>query len=80
HVANETALPVDEVELWLVLKPQTSIVHGERTIDPDRDNLRVLGDQETLAELMGDYENANYGYLVMAYKRKLQNSDTVGLS
>ncbi|XP_045823874.1 putative E3 ubiquitin-protein ligase RING1a [Trifolium pratense] len=80
HVANETALPVGEVELWLVLKPQTSIVHGERTIDPNRDNLRILGDQETLAELMGDYENANYGYLVMAYKRKLQNSDTVGLS
>ncbi|KAK2436607.1 RING 1B [Trifolium repens] len=79
-VANETALPVDEVELWSVLKPRTNIVDGERTVDPDRDNLRVLDDQETLAELMRDYENTSYGYLVMAYKRKLQNSDTIGLS
>lgn len=80
HVANETALPANEVELLLVLKPRASIVGGESTIGPDRDNLRVLEDQETLAELLGDYENTSYGYLVMAYKRKLQNSDIVGLS
>jgi hypothetical protein len=67
-VANETALPVDEVELWSVLKPQTNIVDGERTVDPDRDNLRVLDDQETLAELMRDYENTSYGYLVKNLK------------
>jgi hypothetical protein len=64
HVANETALPADEVELLLVLKPRASIVGGESTIGPDRDNLRALEDQETLAELLGDYENTSYGYLV----------------
>lgn len=67
HVANETALPADEVELWLVLKPQVSIVGGERTIDPDKDIFRVLGDQETLAELLATYENTSRGYLVNSH-------------
>lgn len=52
------------MELWLVLKPQGSIVQGERTVDPDKDNLRVLGDQEALAELVETHENASHGHLV----------------
>ncbi|KAL5054208.1 hypothetical protein RYX36_034890 [Vicia faba] len=80
HVANQTAMHEDEVELWLILKPRSSFEEGGRTIDPNTDDLRILEDQETLAELLGTYENTSHGYLVMAYKRKLKNSDIVELS
>lgn len=57
-------MPEAEVDLWLILKPRSSFEEGERTIDPNTDNLRILEDQETLAELLGTYENTSHGYLV----------------
>lgn len=64
YVAFKTDLREGEVELSLVLKPQANIVRGERTVDPDKDNIRVLGDQETLGELLETYKSISCGYLV----------------
>lgn len=64
YVAFKTDLREGEVELSLVLKPQANIVRGERTVDPDKDNIRVIGDQETLGELLETYESISCGYLV----------------
>jgi hypothetical protein len=64
YVALKTALRTDEVEICLVNEPQANVIRAERTIDPKKDNLRVLGDQETLAELIKDYHNISLGYLV----------------
>ncbi|XP_027347402.1 putative E3 ubiquitin-protein ligase RING1a isoform X2 [Abrus precatorius] len=68
-VAIKTMLLADEVELCLVEEPQASIIRGKRTVEPDKDKLRVLGDQETLAEL-GTYHNVSCGHLLFAYKLK----------
>lgn len=65
YVALKTALQADEVELYLVEEPggpQEKIISGERTVDSDKDKLRVLGEQETLAELISS--NLILGHLV----------------
>ncbi|KAK7362818.1 hypothetical protein VNO77_04941 [Canavalia gladiata] len=69
YVAFKTALLADEVELCLVEEPQANIIRSERTVEAEKDKLRVLGDQETLAELNTDH-NVSCGYLLLAYKMK----------
>ncbi|KAL1327169.1 putative E3 ubiquitin-protein ligase RING1a isoform X1 [Arachis hypogaea] len=72
YVAVKTAQQPDDVELCLVEEPgepQVNIIRGERTVDPKKDKVRALGEQETLAELKSC--NLIRGYLLMAYKRKL---------
>ncbi|XP_061371441.1 putative E3 ubiquitin-protein ligase RING1a isoform X2 [Gastrolobium bilobum] len=73
YVALKASLQADEVELCLVKEPQAEIIRAERTVDPDKDKLHVLRDQETLAELKTYHNVSCGGYLLMAYKRKLQN-------
>ncbi|XP_057420069.1 putative E3 ubiquitin-protein ligase RING1a [Lotus japonicus] len=74
HVALKTGLQVDEVELWLVSQPENSILEGERTADAAKDNLRLLGDEEILAELISSGADVTVcGHLVIAYRRKSLN-------
>ncbi|XP_062162412.1 putative E3 ubiquitin-protein ligase RING1a isoform X2 [Alnus glutinosa] len=88
YVAVQTALEDDEVVLYLVKELHSKIdlstsssspLSKSNVIDPDKDKLRVLGEEETLAGLMTD--NLIHGYLLLAYTRKSWNSNFVtGLS
>ncbi|RDY00464.1 putative E3 ubiquitin-protein ligase RING1a, partial [Mucuna pruriens] len=51
YVALKSGLLAHQVELSLVQDPKINIISGEGTVDPEKDKLRVLGDEETLAEL-----------------------------
>lgn len=62
YVALQTALQVDEVEICLVEEQQARIFRSGGTLDPYKDKFRVLGEQETLAELKTD--NFTCGHLV----------------
>lgn len=60
---------MDEVELWLVSQPENSILEGERTADAAKDNLRLLGDEEILAELISSGADVTVcGHLVSPEK------------
>ncbi|KAK4271583.1 hypothetical protein QN277_020257 [Acacia crassicarpa] len=77
YVALQTAVQVDEVEICLVKEHQANIIRAAGSVDPCKDNLQVLREQETLAELKPD--NFSCGHLLMAYKRKLLNSTAASL-
>lgn len=88
YVAVQTASRDDEVVLYLVkelhskINPSTSVsdpLSKSHVIDPDKDKLRILGEQETLAGLTtGNFER---GYLLLAYERKSWDSNfMMGLS
>ncbi|XP_057986254.1 putative E3 ubiquitin-protein ligase RING1a isoform X2 [Hevea brasiliensis] len=81
YVALQTALPADEVEIYLV-KELNSVSNSSTrrslsismpiTIDSCKDKLQVLEDKETLAGLKtGDFTQ---GHLLLAYQRKLWTS------
>lgn len=87
HVAVQTALEDDEVVLYLVkelhskidLSTSASSVSKSGVIDPGKDKLRALEEEETLAELM--MHNLIHGYLLLAYARKSRISNFLpGLS
>jgi hypothetical protein len=76
YVAVQTALEDDEVVLYLVKELHSKIdlstsssspLSKSNVIDPDKDKLRVLGEEETLAGLMTD--NLIHGYLVIISSR-----------
>ncbi|KAI4299406.1 hypothetical protein L6164_032873 [Bauhinia variegata] len=73
YIARQTALQADEVELSLVKEQQANVIRAAGTVNPCKDQLQVLGEQETLAELETD--SLSCGYLLMTYKRKLWNSN-----
>ncbi|CAL0331384.1 unnamed protein product [Lupinus luteus] len=79
YVAIQAAVQADKVELFLVKDPQVSIIRGERLVDPDKDELHVLSEHRTLAELK-IYDNLCLAHLVMAYKANCRARDTVELS
>lgn len=62
YVALQTAVQVDEVEICLVKEQQANIIRAAGSVDPCKDNLQVLREQETLAELKPD--NFSCGHLV----------------
>ena len=75
YVAVQTASRDDEVVLYLVkelhskINPSTSVsdpLSKSHVIDPDKDKLRILGEQETLAGLTTG--NFARGYLVSSSK------------
>ncbi|KAK7252138.1 hypothetical protein RIF29_35884 [Crotalaria pallida] len=67
YVALQHAIQADKVELFLIKEPQADVIRGERPVDPHKDELHVLSEQRTLAELK-IHDNLCLGYLVMAYK------------
>ncbi|TKY59239.1 putative E3 ubiquitin-protein ligase RING1a [Spatholobus suberectus] len=69
YVAVKAEVLADEVELCLVEEPQVNIIRGEGTVDPNKDKLRVLGDEETLAELY-TRNVTSCAHLILAYKVK----------
>ncbi|KAK7400608.1 hypothetical protein VNO78_11821 [Psophocarpus tetragonolobus] len=69
YVALKVELLVDQVELYLVEDSQVNIIRGELTIDPDKDKVRILRDEETLVELY-TRNVRNPGFLLLAYKMK----------
>nr|XP_023929663.1 putative E3 ubiquitin-protein ligase RING1a [Quercus suber]XP_023929664.1 putative E3 ubiquitin-protein ligase RING1a [Quercus suber]POE89214.1 putative e3 ubiquitin-protein ligase ring1a [Quercus suber] len=88
YVAVQTASQDDEVVLYLVneldskINPATSsseTLSKSQVINPGKDKLRILGEQETLAGLTTG--NFVHGYLLLAYERKKWHSDfLMGLS
>ncbi|XP_030972404.1 putative E3 ubiquitin-protein ligase RING1a [Quercus robur] len=88
YVAVQTASQDDEVVLYLVneldskINPATSsseTLPKSHVINPGKDKLRILGEQETLAGLKTG--NFVHGYLLLAYERKQWHSDfLMGLS
>ncbi|KAI4296777.1 hypothetical protein L6164_036702 [Bauhinia variegata] len=77
YVSRQTAMQANEVELSLVKEQQANIKRAAGTVNPCKDKLQVLGEQEILAELETD--NLSCGHLLMTYKRKLWNSKEVDL-
>ncbi|KAK4589873.1 hypothetical protein RGQ29_020456 [Quercus rubra] len=82
YVAVQTASQDDEVVLYLVneldskINPATSsseTLSKSHVINPGKDKLRILGEQETLAGLTTG--NFVHGYLLLAYERKQWHSD-----
>ncbi|KAG2683807.1 hypothetical protein I3760_10G050500 [Carya illinoinensis] len=88
YVAMQTATQNDEVAIHLVKELHSKInlsnsasspLAMSRIIDPDKDKLQILGEEETLAGLVPN--NFIHGYLLLAYERKSWNSNLVtGLS
>ncbi|RDY01370.1 hypothetical protein CR513_15315, partial [Mucuna pruriens] len=62
YVALKSGLLAHQVELSLVQDPKINIISGEGTVDPEKDKLRVLGDEETLDEFT--WHAMTYGHLV----------------
>ncbi|KDP20993.1 hypothetical protein JCGZ_21464 [Jatropha curcas] len=78
YVALQTALQVDEVEIYLVKELNSKLNTSSSTnvsvskpsvIDPCKDKLQVLEEQETLAGLRT--YNSTQGHLLLAYQKKL---------
>ncbi|KAK7400603.1 hypothetical protein VNO78_11813 [Psophocarpus tetragonolobus] len=69
YVALKVELLVDQVQLYLVEESRVNIIRGELTIDPEKDKLRILRDEETLAKLY-TRNVRNSGFLLLAYKMK----------
>ncbi|KAF5473067.1 hypothetical protein F2P56_009710 [Juglans regia] len=88
YVAMQTATQDDEVAIHLVKELHSKInlstsasspLAMSRIIDPGKDKLQILGEEETLAGLVPN--NFINGYLLLAYERKSWNSNLVtGLS
>ncbi|GLT82837.1 hypothetical protein SLE2022_011730 [Rubroshorea leprosula] len=74
YVALHTALQADEIEMHLVkelnstLNSSASMVTKPTTVDPCRDKLQVLNQEETLGAL--ETHNLSHGHLLLAYRRK----------
>ncbi|XP_054800894.1 putative E3 ubiquitin-protein ligase RING1a [Prosopis cineraria] len=77
YVALQTAVQADEVEICLVKEQQANFIRAAGSVDIPKDNLQLLREQETLAELKPD--NFSFGHLLMAYKRRLLNSTAADL-
>ncbi|KAL2979229.1 hypothetical protein AAZX31_13G161300 [Glycine max] len=69
YVALKVELLPNEVELSLVEESQTNVMRDELIVDPNKDKLRVLRDEETLADLYKP-NVTNCGHLLLAYKMK----------
>ncbi|XP_017434684.1 putative E3 ubiquitin-protein ligase RING1b [Vigna angularis] len=69
YVEIKAELQADQVELFLIEESEANVVTGNITIDPDKDKLRVLQDEETLAQLYTP-NVTNCGHLLLAYKMK----------
>ncbi|KOM31017.1 hypothetical protein LR48_Vigan01g057200, partial [Vigna angularis] len=63
YVEIKAELQADQVELFLIEESEANVVTGNITIDPDKDKLRVLQDEETLAQLYTP-NVTNCGHLV----------------
>lgn len=63
YVELKAKLQENQVELFLIEESEANIVMGDITIDPDKDKLRVLRDEETLAQLYTP-NVTNCGHLV----------------
>ncbi|KAK7283867.1 hypothetical protein RIF29_13615 [Crotalaria pallida] len=77
YVAPQHAVQTDKVELLLVKETQADVVRGERPGDPEKDELHVLSEQMTLAELK-IHDNLCLAYLVMAYKANCRTQTQLG--
>ncbi|WVZ26691.1 hypothetical protein V8G54_005235 [Vigna mungo] len=69
YVELKAKLQENQVELFLIEESEANIVMGDITIDPNKDKLRVLRDEETLAQLYTP-NVTNCGHLLLAYKMK----------
>ncbi|KAI5331217.1 PREDICTED: putative E3 ubiquitin-ligase [Prunus dulcis] len=81
YVALRTALQADEVELYLVKELHAKFSHSTATnvlisksvvLDSTKDNLQLLREQETLADLRT--HNLIPGHLLLAYQKKWNSS------
>ncbi|XP_028777452.1 putative E3 ubiquitin-protein ligase RING1a [Neltuma alba] len=72
YVAPQIAVQADEVEICLVKEQQANIITAAGSVDMGKDNVQVLREQETLAELKPDHFSR--GHVLMAYKRRLSDS------
>ncbi|EEF50834.1 ring finger protein, putative [Ricinus communis] len=81
YVALQTALQTEEIEIYLVKElnskfnslPSTSIsISKPGIIDPRKDKLQVLEEQETVGGLKTN--NFTQGHVLLAYQKRLWNS------
>lgn len=51
YIERNAKMLRNQVELFLIEESEANAVSGKITVDADKDKLRVLRDEETLAEL-----------------------------
>ncbi|KAH9748775.1 RING-type domain-containing protein [Citrus sinensis] len=75
YVAHQTALQASEIEIYLVKELHSKInlpsSSNSLMIDPCKDKLQVLNEQETLTGLQT--QNLGHGFLLLAYQKILLN-------